>query len=187
MSQLSKNIFDYYFSRPVVWDLTIVLAFMSLYFFLLRECLLILPDSDSINTLTLEVSNIAFTSAGFVLTFLTLLITFKVGANVSKEDIKKNQKEKDADKKKINIFDIFLASDYYNETIRHLKNAIKVLIAIALIGYLLKLVFISLIDEVHHFFNIAGVVLISATLLRCLVVLTKILKFHEQEEISESS
>jgi len=136
---------------------------------MVKNNILFIPDDDYNLSMASDISNIGFTSAGFVLTFLTLLITFKSSSTTSKE----RGNETDT------LFNLFLATALYEETIKHLKNAVKSLIFMAIIGYSFKLLLNPTYQYLTYYFNISGVFLTAITLWRCLIILTKILKMQK--------
>lgn len=160
---------DKYFRRPVIWDYTLVLIILSLHIFLKYKCIIELPSNLDNGGIASDLSNISLTSAGFILTLLTVLITFKSGSNIGSENWKEAK----------NTFELFFASQLYFETVRHLKNCIKSLIVISIFGFTLKLIFD--IDILLYYFNIGALIIIVLTLWRCLLILSKILKMQKRE------
>lgn len=158
-----------YFNRPILWDYLLVLVINILLCILVKNNILLIPDDQYNLSMASDISNIGFTSAGFVLTFLTLLITFKSSSKTSKETA--NEKE--------TLFNLFLATGLYDETIKHLKDAVKSLIFMAIVGYSFKLLLNPNYQYLSYYFNISGVFLTAITLWRCLIILTKILKMQK--------
>jgi hypothetical protein len=159
-----------YFEYPILWDYLGLSIINIILCVLVSQGLLLIP-SDSYNlSVASDIANIGFTSAGFVLTFLTLLITFKSSSTTTKEsNVETNT-----------LFDLFLATDLYEKTINHLKNAVKSLIFMAMIGYVFKLLLNPSYQYLTYYFNVSGVFLTSITLWRCLIILTKILKMQKE-------
>lgn len=161
---------DSYFKNPIFWD-SLFLVFMNgVLCYLVYSGILLIPDNDYNLSMTSDISNVGFTSAGFVLTFLTLLITFKSSSVTTKNVNTENEK----------LFDLFLQTNLYDETIRHLKNAVKALIFMSIIGYCFKLLINPSYQFLTYYFNISGVFLTAITLWRCLIILTKILKMQKE-------
>lgn len=158
-----------YFRYPVFIDYTIA-AIVCLFFSVLneRDILLIKKDSDY-GAITTDLSTIALTLAGFVLTLLTVLITFKTGARIPNED---NREE-------VPLFDYFFSSKLYFDTINLLKNCIKSLIFIAILGFTLKLLLPAEYLHLLFYSNILGLIIIVTTLLRSLAILTSIVNLQK--------
>lgn len=158
-------ILDYYFRRPIFWDYFITIIIVSISFFLYRKnffCILSPQDSYSI---TGDITNISLTLAGFILTILTVLITFK---DNSPQDIN------DA-----STFKKFFNTDYYFKTIELLLGCIKSIILIASIGFILKIFLPEELRKFLYFFNIFGISIVILTISRCLIILHNILNLQK--------
>jgi hypothetical protein len=160
---------DTYFKKPVFWDFLIALFSMAIIAFLDYKNLFKLPKSDYSLDMASDLSNISLTSAGFILTLLTVLITFKSGSNLTKENATESN----------SLFELFFTSPLYFETVKYLKNCIKSLIIIAIFGFSLKLGLSKDIREYIFYFNVVGLIVIIMTLWRCLLILSKILEMQE--------
>jgi hypothetical protein len=160
---------DTYFKKPVFWDYLIAAAVMSVVAILNFKEYYILPKDEYSLDMASDLSNISLTSAGFILTLLTVLITFKSGSNLTKEQATESN----------TLFELFFTSPLYFETVKYLKNCIKSLITIAIIGFSLKLGLTKGFREYIFFFNIIGLIVIVMTLWRCLLILSKILEMQE--------
>tara|TARA_R110000796_G_scaffold252631_1_gene389287 strand:+ start:189397 stop:189924 length:528 start_codon:yes stop_codon:yes gene_type:complete len=163
---------DKYFNHALFYDI-IAAALITLACFGLNWYdVLPIPNIDFLLSTTSDIANIAFTSAGFVLTFLTLFVSFKISATPFR---KKKKQTLEESYKKHSLFNLFLNSSLYVETIRHLKNAVKELIIIAIVGYFLKLSIGSTYSKYLFYYDIFGLVIISMTLWRSMLVLTGVL------------
>jgi hypothetical protein len=165
-------ILDKYFKRPIFWDnfLAISISFAS--YALVKKCFLNTPSVIDSISLASDATNISLTISGFILTLLTILITFKSGSKIKKFKIDDDE----------NLFDLFFATGLYHETVRHLKNCIKSLIYIAFIGFSLKL-----FTPVNHkslifYFNISGLTIIIMTMWRCLLILSKVMEMQNEKD-----
>lgn len=159
-------ILDLYFKRPLFWDyLFSSLISVSLFMAHLYKKITIPPNQDSYS-LTGDLTNIALTIVGFILTILTLLITFK--ENSSNEIIMTEKK-----------FNKFFGTAYYDESVKHLKNCIKSIIFIASLGFFLKLFLPMELRGNLFFFNLLGITIITMTIIRCLLILGNILELQK--------
>ncbi|HLP14467.1 MAG TPA: hypothetical protein VK177_21230 [Flavobacteriales bacterium] len=161
---------DKYFKAPLFWDYLLASIFSGAPFFFYLKSKIDLPEDNFIISMTSDLSNVALTLAGFILTLLTVLITFKSGSNVQEKP----------DETKKSVFELFFASGLYFLTIKHLKNCIKSLLLMATIGYSLKLCLSPSHYHLMYFFNIFSLVIIILTLWRSLLILTKILKLQKE-------
>lgn len=152
-------ILDLYFKRPVFWDYLIaIIVSGSLLFFHLKNKIYIPKAADSYS-LTGDISNVSFTLSGFILTILTVLITFKdsTGENIS------------------HAFARFFNSNYYYQSVDYLRNCIKSIIIIAILGFFLK-IFVVETDRAYLFFyNILALIITFLSVWRCIIILSKIL------------
>lgn len=163
---------DYYFRRPVFWDYFISVTICALLIYLNQIKKFTLPSESDVISVTTDVITITLTLSGFILTLLTVLITFKTGSQIKKIEPENSE----------SLFNLFFASGYYFETIKHLKNCIKSLIFIAVIGFGIKLFLPSDYRIKAFFFNAVGLCIIVLTIWRCLLILSKILDFQKEED-----
>jgi len=161
---------DKYFDRPVLYDYCAAAITCGIVFFFFKNYISFPANNISIS-MSSEISTIALTLAGFVLTLLTVLITFRTGAKIPN---KHNQED-------LPLFDLFFATPLYFKTIDLLKNAIKSLLFIAVLGFVLKLILRD--NNIHYLFfaNVSGVVVILTTFSRCLLILTKIVDLQKDK------
>lgn len=161
---------DWYFKRALIIDytLSIVIALGAFYCFLHYK--FSLPKVEVLLSMTSDLSTISLTFAGFILTLLTILVTFKTGAQVPTDE---NQHL-------IPLFQIFFSTPLYLKTVILLKNAIKSLIIIAMIGYVSKLILRDDALKMLFFYDIATICLITITLWRNLTILSLILSLQRK-------
>ncbi|WP_452229451.1 hypothetical protein [Lacinutrix sp. MEBiC02404] len=162
-------ILDKYFRRPVLYDYLISIIVGALLYFLFYKGLINLPNDERSLSMTTDLANVGLTSAGFILTLLTVLITFKSSTSISKKEYSEDD----------SLFNLFFASDLYFITVRILKNSIKSLILISVLGFALKLGIPKEYLIYVFFYNVFGLIIIALTLYRCLLVLTKVLKMQK--------
>lgn len=162
-------ILDKYFKRPVLYDYIISIIIGIILYLSFYKGLFNLPIDERSLSMTSDLANVGLTSAGFILTLLTVLITFKSSSRINKN----NYSEDDS------LFELFFTSDLYFTTVRILKNCIKSLILISVIGYALKLGMPKEFLKYVFFYNVFGLIIIALTLYRCLLILTKILKMQK--------
>ena len=159
---------DFYFRRPLLWDFILASFLSGFLTYIFCHNNLPMPDRDKLNSIVSDLSTISLTLAGFVLTLLTVLISYKS----SFEDSKGTDGPK-------NTFQYFFATSFYFQTVRHLKEAILSLTIIALLGYVLKLTIPDVKNFILFGFDIYGVATVLFTLWRCLTILSKIIKLQQ--------
>ena len=162
-------ILDKYFKRPALYDYIISIIVGALLYLAYYKELFELPKDERSLSMTSDLANVGLTSSGFILTLLTVLITFKSSSSMNKN----NYSEEDS------LFDLFFASDLYFTTVRILKNCIKSLIFISVVGYALKLGLPEENLKYVFFYNVIGLIIVALTLYRCLLILAKILKMQK--------
>lgn len=161
---------DRYFHKPLFWDYAIAVVIMTAVYMLYVKCIFIIPKESYFLPIATDLTNISLTSAGFILTLLTVLITFKSGSDVPKTEFENGR----------TTFELFFASSLYFETVKHLKNCIKSLIFISLVGFSLKLGLTETNRAPLYFYTILGLVVLVMTLWRCLLILTKVLEMQKK-------
>jgi|SRR5665647_959025 len=161
---------DKYFKRPILWDYLIGVSVTAIAFILNFYEYIEIPEEKYIMPMSSDLSTISITSSGFILTLLTVLITFKSNSQINKNNYSDSN----------TTFELFFASDLYIDTIKHLKNCVKSLIIIAVLGYLLKMLLNSNSYYWIYYFNLFSLFIIVLTLWRCLLILTAI--FNMQKE-----
>lgn len=160
---------DKYFKYPLLYDFIIAIL-MSIGFYKLT-CIhfFCVPKIENLFSIISDLSTISLTMAGFILTLLTVLVSFKSSSKLVKDKIK------DSDR----AFDVFFASKLYFVTVGHLKNAIKSLVFISILGYLLKLTIEETSKWILFEYCIFGLTIILLSIARSLIILTNIIKIQE--------
>lgn len=160
-------ILDIYFKRPLIWDYFLAICSIGVLILLVKNEIFSLPAKQESFSLTGDLTNISLTLVGFILTILTVLITFK--DNSSKSFSSEDEP----------IFNKFFSTAYYFETIKHLKNCIKSISLIAVLGFSFKL-FLNDTNRIFLFYyNVFGLIIIMLTIYRCLLILGKILELQK--------
>ncbi len=160
-----KRVLDFYFRFPILMDYLVGFSLLCLVHYCVKNCILEIPKEESILNYASETTTILLTLAGFILTFLTVLITFKTGKVEESENI--------------TLMEKFCNSSLYKDTTTLLKNGIKSLIFITLVIYILRFVNIFGIWLLYYCI-ILGVAVLLLTILRALFILDNILDFHTE-------
>jgi len=167
---------DRYFNRPVIIDYLLAFLISGGVYFLYFKYSLSIPKFESLLSLTTDLSTVALTFAGFILTLLTVLITFKMAAKVPEN----------SDYEGIPLFDLFFSTRLYTMTISLLKGCIKSLGLIAVTGFSLKLFLNETQAIILFMFNAVGLVIIGLTFARSLLILTKITKLQDDSDANRT-
>lgn len=161
---------DIYFRRPLLYDyLFCSLITGGLYILYVRH-LISIPKAEASVSTTTDLATIALTLAGFVLTLLTVLITFKTGARIPNAE----------DNENIPLFDLFFSTGLYYRTTSLLRGCIKSLLFVAILGFTLKLFLTEALTKYIYFANVIGLIIIATTLSRSLLILTNIINLQKQ-------
>lgn len=160
---------DKYFRKPIFWDYLAAAIISTVVFMLLKRTIISLPKEEYVYSIISDLSTVSLTMVGFILTLVTVLVSFKSTAKI----------EQNANKQTDSVFDIFFASQLYFATIRHLKNGIKSLTLISLTGYALKLTVDHLQYQVLYIFCFIAMTIILLTVGRCLMILSQIIKMQQ--------
>ena len=91
---------DRYFRYPVLWDYVFASIASAISYYLVLKHMLTLPTAERIYSTVSDLANTSLTLAGFVLTLLTVLISFKSSSKMINEDIKSTD----------TLFDVFFSS-----------------------------------------------------------------------------
>ncbi len=159
---------DLYYRRPVFWDYVISCLICVGLAILWKKGFITIPQKENLYSLISDLATIALTLAGFILTFLTVLISFK-----------SSDKQKDLNSQENSAFEVFFSSEFYFVTVRHLNNAIKSLTLLSVAGYLLKLFVEQVLPGVLFFYDVFGIIVIFFTVWRCLAILSRIIKIQQ--------
>ena len=159
---------DLYFKRPILVDYIISVIIISGIVTLDYFDIFNLPSSEKSSDFASDIGAIGLTVSGFILTLITILISFKSGQIIAEEKLTNSSSP----------FKIFLASPLYGRSIDILKYGVLSLVLVSFLIYILKL---SLDDKylvyIFHV-NILGLIIILMTFLRCFFVLGIIMKMQ---------
>lgn len=94
---------DLYFKKPLLWDYIFSIILIIIFYFLNLKGYVTIPQENYLIGIISDLSNISLTSGGFILTLLTVLITFKSSKNYTNQSLENFE----------NTFDLFFASNLY--------------------------------------------------------------------------
>lgn len=160
---------DIYFRNPLSWDSVISLLVAIGTWKLTCDKVIEVPKKDFILSSVSDIANISFSSTGFILTILTVLITFKAGS-----------RKKDKIENYDSALDFFFQTPLYGQTTYHLKNCIKSLVILGLVGYIFKIITPQYLMEYLLYFLVFSLFILALTLMRCLLILNKVLTLQNK-------
>lgn len=162
------KLLDYYFRNTIAFDIIIGLLICSMYLWVNNEGILVLPNEDYVKNITSETVTILLTIIGFVLTFLSIIITFKEG--------KSEYNNTDT----TNVQTIFYKSRLYFETIKHIKNTIKSLMTSAIAIYLTRFIFFNNLKFIY-LAALFGISILIISVVKSLFIINKVIEFQSQK------
>jgi hypothetical protein len=162
---------DQYFKRPLLWDLMITGVLIGLAFVMIKRQLIVVPSQTELLNFNTNLFGAAFSSAGFILTILTILITFKNSHPKAKGGTQ------DAP-----VFELFFSTGLYHRTVSLLRNCIWELFAVCAITALTRLGVCVFLPVNIYMVNLASTLLILLSLVRCLIILSKVMALQKDSD-----
>lgn len=163
------KILDWYYRRPILIDYLTASIVIGLFFLINNQLGLNIIEVNIDNDISIDIGAIGLTVSGFILTLVTILITFKSG-----EILSDNRLDNES-----SPFKIFLRSTLYKKAINILKYAVLSLVMISVAIFILKIFSGNVRAEYILGANIIGIIIISTTFIRCFYVLNIILKMQD--------
>lgn len=163
------KIIDTYYRRPILYDYLMSFLIISILVLLNYFNKFELPCASKSIDFSSDVGAIGLTVSGFVLTLVTILLTFKSGQILSAEKLTNESSP----------FKIFLGSKMYHQAIKVLKEGVYSLVFISMLTFILKLGLGDSLIKYMFYVNLVGLIIILTTFLRCFFVLSLILKMQE--------
>ena len=164
-----NKILDKYYKHPILYDYLISIVLIAIIYSLEKKDIIKIPCGNFSNDFASDIGAIGLTISGFILTLITILISFKSSQLLSEEKLKNDSSP----------FKIFLASKLYKSSINILQRGVISLIVISFLIFISKLFFINRTTDYIFYLNVVGLVIILSTFLRCYYVLGLILKMQK--------
>jgi hypothetical protein len=161
------SILDRYFKYPVLWDIAIASSLTLVVDLLLRRRTIVAQELTVVSGWIGDMANAGLTSAGFILTCLTILVTFKstLARPSTAEDSTFNQ---------------FFDSSLYHKTITIMKWCVYSVLLVSCGCYFLRLLVQDSSSLLVKYFAFGAVVLLLS-LWRCVLVLGMVLRLQRGE------
>lgn len=160
---------DSYFKRPLLYDYLTGCLICGIFLWLNNQNLFCLPKPENSLSTATDLSTVSLTLAGFVLTLLTILITFKTGAKIPNGSQNEN----------LPLFDLFFSTRLYYQTTNLLKGCINSLVFVAVLGFSLKLLLREPMIKYLFYSNVLTLFIIVLTFYRSLMILKRIISLQK--------
>lgn len=122
------------------------------------------------NSICSDLGSIGLTLSGFLITVVTILVSFKTTSLIEQSELKKNS----------NSFLIFISSPLYFQSVRFINKSVIILVVASILNYLLKIFIIPKFNYVMFFVNVTTVILILTTFIRSVYLIGLIIKMQKQ-------
>lgn len=155
------RLLDLYYKIPIVLDIIANLLLLTLIYVLDKNEIF----SLQINYQTNDISTVGLTLSGFVLTILTILISFKI-----------NTKKENGKTVYTTGFDIFLNSKLYDKALSILKKGVILLMVVSFINLSVSNLLIDFYKIYGVYLNVSCLFFVIVTFFRCFYILNLILK-----------
>lgn len=163
------RLLNFYIKRPLFYDLLICTILVAVTQFIESPGYAI--SSTKAESAFSDIVNTSISLAGFILAALTIIVTFK--DNIS-------HKENSSEKPKVEMsgLELIFSSKHYKRIVGVFSWAAFIFVLLFLIYSLLKL-FLDKIPETYFLeLVICGIILISMTIFRSLMILYKVIKLQ---------
>ena len=162
-----SKVLDAYFRRPLLYDLIIVTTLsIAIHYLLKRYGVTLSISANDIKSSMTDVIATSISLAGFVLTSLTIIITFK--ENVS-------HKEASLKERGINLL---LASKHYKTIVGIFTWAVVIFISIFFVTATAKMLVDKISGSALFYLLLSSVLLTASTVLRSLWVLYRVIRLQ---------
>ena len=166
---MDNKIIETYYKNPIRYDYLISIVVVIICFLLEKYNYIKIPGIKFSNDFASDIGAIGLTFSGFILTLITILISFKSTQLIDPQSLDNNS----------SAFKIFIASDLYNDSIKILQRGVVSLIVISFLIFLTKLIVINQTYNYLFYFNLVGLIIILSTFFRCYYVLGLILRMQK--------
>lgn len=173
--KLRNKVMDIFFVNPYVFDVIFSLFIVGVVYFLDKNGIISICGIEDINKIISSVGVSCITLTGFVLTILTIVVTFKNTEDSKKQkniisdtDIADNQTK----------IELFFNSDLYYKTVRILQQSVSGLVFIFVLFVFMELFFKSLPKNLIVYTTIGGVIFTILIISRCIITLKLIINLQ---------
>ncbi len=157
-----EKVLDRYLAAPIIYDFIIVGIFAIAWYFFSKHYSITIKEENKLSEVSSEIGTALITITGFILTIITIIVTFK-------NTIRKGKKESNND--------LFYNSEFYPTTISLLKNCVKLLLFLYILIYLVRLLH-PIPIEILFYINFSAIFFSVLVFLRFLLILKIIISFQ---------
>lgn len=173
LKKIRNNCLDLFFSRPYINDFLFSIIVVSITYFLNYRKIIDISSYSNISKIASDISTSSITIAGFVLTILTIVISFK-----NSIDSKNNNDKIDSDIENKSKIDLFFSSQLYFKTVKILQQSISGLIGVFAL-LLVIVIFDKSLSQSYKFYSlIFASVFAILIFIRCILTLKLIVKLQ---------
>ncbi len=166
-------ILDLFFSKPFKYDILFATLITAIAYYLNYKRIIDINSYSNVIKIASDVGKSCITIAGFVLTILTIVVSFK-NAIDSKTNIEKELKSID----KISKIDLFFSSALYFKTVKVLLQSITGLVIVFVLFLFIFLFENSLAQYFKFYATVFGLIIAILIFLRCILTLKLIIKLQ---------
>ncbi|WP_298313562.1 hypothetical protein [uncultured Aquimarina sp.] len=157
---------DKYYDRPVLYDYFISLIVIIAIVICEYYEVFYIDNSEKYVKIATDIGRTGLIVSGFILTMVTILLSLKSNQIIMDKELKNSSP----------AFLIFLASPLFKKSINILKYGIISLVTLSISLYVISLTVSKSFFKYMLYFDLVGLIIIFLTFLRCLYVLSLILK-----------
>ena len=173
LKSIRNKCLDLFFSSPYIFDFLFALGITSLSYILTNKYSIDILSLTNLDRIASDVSSSCITIAGFVLTILTIVISFKNSSD-SKNEFDSGPTES-TNKSKI---DLFFSSELYFKTVKVLQQSITGLVFVFAFFIFIVLFDKSINQDLKFYTLIFGITLAILIFSRCILTLKLIIKLQ---------
>ena len=169
--------FDIFFARPYLFDVLTAIILEILAYYLDKYGLIDVSKVLNQDKILEQLGTSVITIAGFVLTILTIVVTFK-----NSEDSKKTIVRRRYHKRPANKVTLFFSSKLYFKTVRVLHQSVFGLTLIFILFITIELISNSICGTYKFYFIVFGLIVSILIFLRCILTLSLIIELQTPEK-----
>lgn len=173
-----NKILDIYIKRPLLYDIFFIsIIVFAKHMLSFNNIFNLKIPLETLKSIISDVISTTISLAGFILASLTIIVTFKDNIN-HKEIFKKVKK-----KKKLTSIELLFTSKHYKRVVGVFSWACIIFLTIFFVISIVKLFNDKIGADLILDLIILSLILLSATIFRCLLILHKIIKIQISNNI----
>lgn len=177
LKKVRNFLLDIFFISPIIFDLLFAIFIIAVSYFLKQHSLLKIDNDTKFDQIAFQIGTSCITIAGFILTILTIVVTFK-SIEESKQKSKAVESEEEINKARNSKIQLFFTSDLYFKTVKVLQQSVSVLVLLFAILILTVIFDKSISNDNKFFLNIGCLSITILIVLRCILTLKLIIRLQ---------